>query len=51
MANALIQFLLIDHLAATGFAVLVPCLWFKWYVVTHCVSHPCYRGAPPDQER
>lgn len=44
MAGAIIQFLLIDHLLATGLTVLVPCLAFKYYVVTHCRSHPAYIG-------
>jgi len=42
-ADAIVQFFLIDHLRITGIAVLLPCIAFKWYVVTHCKSHPCYR--------
>lgn len=41
-----VQFFLIDHIGATGLAVLIPCVTFKVWIIYHCKSHPLYRGSP-----
>ena len=40
----LIQFFLIDHLAATGAVVSVVCAGLKVWIIYTCPGHPCYRG-------
>jgi hypothetical protein len=48
MPTNLVQFFLIDHIAATGGIVFVVCVALKVWILYNCPSHPFYRGHDAD---